>query len=288
MSTQPFSIPDPLEVAYRGVLSKLIKSWLPIKLVGGSDSHWLRELSSVSTRQDILNQSIKVASNLITRVNVINIKDWREASVKSTRSDILHHLISQELSGRIGIRVKDLINENASRIADLPRAVSNELAQEIAKAQQAGIRSDTIAKALRIRFPEVMNSKIHLLARTQSSSAGTALTRARCEELDISCFIWENSHDRRVRPSHRNMQSVVCFWKDLPSPELLIGQPDYLGHYAPGNCPNCRCTPLPVLTVEDVYSTKKTSARIYHDGAISLMTRQQFISLSGIESRLAA
>src|ERR1035437_3257453 len=113
MSTQMFSIPDPLEVAYRSVLSRLIRSWLPVKLADISDSYWLQELANISTRKSIISESAKVALNLITRVNVINMKDWRAASLKSTRSDVLHQLLSHELSGRLGVRVKELINENA-------------------------------------------------------------------------------------------------------------------------------------------------------------------------------
>lgn len=284
-----FAVPQLLETMYRGAINKLVMSWLPEDLKDISDDHWLRELSNVSTRKSVVNSASKLALNMITRVNVTNAKSWRELAVKTQKSGILYDLLSQELSGRIGVRVSSLIENNARFIADIPSDVARSLAKDIAKAQQQGTRSSQIRQALKIRFPELLNSRISMIARTQCSGASTALTRARSEELDISCFVWETSQDgNRVRASHRNMQGVVVFWKDLPSPELLIGQKDFLGHYAPGDCPNCRCNSLPVLTVEDVFSTRKSLARVYAEGRIVQMTKANFTRQSGIESRLAA
>lgn len=284
-----FSVPSILETAYRGAISKLVMSWLPEDLKDISDGHWLRELANVSTRKSVVSSASKLALNMITRVNVVNAKSWRELAIRTQKSGVLYDLLSKELSGRIGVRVNSLIEQNARYIADIPADVASSLAKDIAKAQQQGTRSSEIRKALAIRFPELLNSKISMIARTQCSGASTALTRARSEELDISCFVWETSQDGfRVRPSHRNMQGVVVFWNDLPSPEQLIGQKDYLGHYAAGDCPNCRCNPLPVLTVEDVYIGKRSVARVYTEGKIVQMTRANFTRQSGIESRLVA
>jgi SPP1 gp7 family putative phage head morphogenesis protein len=286
MSTA-FELPDTLEVAYRTVLSKLIKSWLPDKLKDISDEYWLKELASVSTRKSVVEVSTRVALNMITRVSAVNFSNWNKAAIKTQRSSIIYDLLSQELSGRLGVRVNELVQQNAQYIAEIPADVSKQLSIEIAEASRQGTRPDAIAKILKFRFPQVMNSRIAMLARTQTSSASTALTRARSEELDIPCFQWWNSRDRRVRPSHRHMQAVVVFWKDLPSPESLIGMPPLLGHYAAGDCPNCRCNSLPILSTEDVFD-KTGLVRVYSEGRIQMLTKTQFTRLSGIESRMAA
>lgn len=284
MPTQ-FAVPDALEIAYRRTLTTLIKSWLPTKLKDISDEYWLKELTSVSSRKSIIEASTKVAFNMITRVNVVNFKSWREASIKAQRSSVIYTLLQEELKGRLGTRVNELVKRNAGYITDLPREISEQLLLEIADAHRQGTRPDTIANILKLRFPAVVNSKIARLARTQSTSANTGLTRARSEDLGIPCFLWWTAQDgRRVRPSHRNMQGVICFWSDLPSPEMLIGQQDSLGHYAAGDCPNCRCQSLPMLHTEDAFN-KSGTARVYRDGRIQTMTIKQFTQLSGIEPR---
>lgn len=288
MNTE-FSVPGQLEAAYRAQINKLVLSWIPTKLRDVSDSYWLRELASVSTRKTVVQASAQVAGNMIQRVNVSNIKSWREAARVAQGSEFIHYLLQQELAGRTGVKVRQIIETNAKYISDIPFDTATQLHREITTAAQRGIRPETLAKMLRHRFPEVMESKIKLAARTQSSSASTALTRARSEELGIPCFIWETSRDgNRVRASHRHMQGVVVFWGDLPSPEVLIGQKDSLGHYAAGDAPNCRCWSRPALTLEDIYQRKNGLAKVYHNGRIEMMTKAQFARISGMESRLAA
>ena len=283
-----FAIPDSLEIAYRRAISSLMKSWLPEKLKDVSDSHWLRELAAKSNQKSVLLESSKVAFNMITRINVVNLKSWKDAAVQTQRSIVIHDLLQQELSGRMGVRVKSLVALNAKYLADIPSNVAAQLLNEIAEAQQKVIRHDAIAKILRFRFPSLIDSRIRLLARTATSSANTILTRARSEDLGISCFEWFTAQDgQRVRPSHRNMQGVVCFWGELPSPEALIGLKPSLGNYAAGDCPNCRCNSLPILHTESIFD-RNHIVRVYHNGVIQKMTRKQFTNLSGIESRLAA
>lgn len=284
-----FKVSDKIEKAYREAIGKVVKSWIPVRLKDMSPTHWLRELASVSTRKSVVNASTQVAMKMVTRVDVVNVKSWREAAVKAQGSQVIYDLLRQELTGRTAVRFNSIIEEYAQSLSEIPHDVAVQLFHEIALAQQQGTRPAALAEILKFRFPTIMASKINMLARTQSSAAGTALTRLRSEELDLPCFIWETSQDgRRVRPSHRNMQGVVVFWKDLPSPEVLIGQKDTLGPYAPGECPNCRCNALPVLTLEDIYARKNGIARVFVNGRIERMTKLSFAKLSGIESRLAA
>lgn len=263
-------------------------SWIPPKIKGINHSYWLKELSDVSTRKSIISASTNIAINMVSRVNVVNVKSWREAALKSQSSRYIYELLRQEISGPIGIRVKQLVLENIKILGQIPADVSDILAEEIARAQQQGTRPEAIEDLLKHRFTDIMSWKIAQIARTQSSSASTALTRARSEELGLPCFIWDTSEDRRVRPSHRIMDGVVVFWNDLPSPESLIGQKSSFGKYAPGDCTNCRCYPRPILTLEDIFSKKTNLIKVYTDGKIIKMTRVNFSKKSGIESRMAA
>ena len=62
-----FTIPDPVEIAYRRAISAIVKSWLPTKLTGMSDSYWLRELASVSSRRSVVSASTDVAMKMFSR-----------------------------------------------------------------------------------------------------------------------------------------------------------------------------------------------------------------------------
>jgi uncharacterized protein with gpF-like domain len=263
-------------------------SWVPPKLKGISPSYWLKELADVSTRKSIINASTNIAVNMVSRVNVVNVKSWREAALKAQSSRYIYDLLQQELSGPLGIRVRQLVLENARIVGQIPGDVADILSEEIAKAQQQGTRPEALEALLKHRFTDIMSWKIAQVARTQSGSASTALTRARSEELGLPCFIWDTSEDRRVRHSHQIMDGVVVFWNDLPSPESLAGQKSSFGRYAPGDCTNCRCYPRPVLTLEDVFSKKTNLIKVYTDGHIVKMTRMNFSKKSGIESRMAA
>jgi SPP1 gp7 family putative phage head morphogenesis protein len=253
-----------------------------------SPSTWVDHLRDLSGRSSFIEMATTIAKNMIISVNTENVKSWREASNQSQRSQYLYSLLQKELKGPVGERFKDLVEHQADLLAGIPRDVAGRLSGEIAAAQQRGERPETIMSLLHNRFPALSYGRIKLLARTGVQSSSTLLTEARCQELDLPWFVWYTSKDQRVRPSHRNMDGVIVSWSDLPSPEALIGQKSNLGHYAPGNCPNCRCGPLPVLTVEDIYRTGSEQHKVYHDGIIVRMTKAQFTKFSGVELREAA
>ncbi len=141
-----------------------------------------------------------------------------------------------------------------------------------------------IAKAMRLRFPELMTSRVQLIARTQAAMASSMLTQSRAEDLNLRWLEWDTSSDQRVRPSHRAMNGVLLTWNDPPSPEALIGIKSSLGAYLPGQAPNCRCIPAVLLSADDVTWPRK----VYQAGAIHQMTRAKFQQLTGVPNRLAA
>ena len=120
-------------------------------------------------------------------------------------------------------------------------------------------------------------SHVQLIARTEVSKASTALTRARAEELNLPAYIWRTSKDARVRPSHRQMDGVICFWDDPPAPEALAGIKSTLGNYNCGDAPNDRCYPEPMLRFDQVTWVHK----VCRGGRIQMMTRAAFSSLAG-------
>lgn len=279
-----FQVPLRIEQGFQGAIGKLISEQMPARPNGQISEGWLTDFSWSLNSPEVAAKIDMLAARMVRWVNAENSKDWRTASARSQRSRMFYKLLQNELQGKVGARLAELTSENSRLIKSLPREITQQLAGEIAKAQQMGSRPETISSMLRARFPEVASSKIRLISRTQVSRASTELTQARSEELDLPWFLWRTAEDQRVRPSHRKMDGVLVAWRDLPSPEQLAGEKSSLGRYAPGASPYCRCVPLPILTLNDVFSGSD-SRRVYANGALARMTRAQFARMTGIESR---
>jgi SPP1 gp7 family putative phage head morphogenesis protein len=136
---------------------------------------------------------------------------------------------------------------------------------------------------MRTRWPELLRSRVKLIARTETAKASAALTRARCDDLSLDWVEWLTSEDARVRVSHKKMDKVLFRWSDMPDPEALVGEKPG-GHYGPGEVFNCRCSSAPLLSASDLSWPR----RVYANGSIKQMTLQQFKALSGMTERAAA
>jgi SPP1 gp7 family putative phage head morphogenesis protein len=277
-----FTLPRWIEVDYQASMRKLMKSFLRNPL---SDIDvWLHDLAHISQLPEFMDLASVVARRMTKQVNIQNAKTWREASARSQRSQMLYRLLQREMQGPVGLRVEAITRENARLISSIPFEVSQRLTFETMRAQQKGSRPETIAKMMATRFPELTSGRIHLISRTETAKASTALTEARSEDLDLPWYIWRTSEDQRVRHSHAHMDDVLIRWDDPASPEALVGQKSSLGKYPPGACPFCRCYPEPMLSMDDVSWPHKC----YVSGRIQRLTRAQFQKINGVPSRIAA
>lgn len=285
-STKPpeFHATQRLQREYEAGMRQIIKRVLPPKMPEQTFEQWRAEVARRSQEPDILNASNWLARRMVHWVNIKNAKTWREAASRSMQNRRLYALLEREMQGATGARVSQLVRENAELIRAIPLKAAETLNGEILRAQQRGARPGTIAKMTANRFPELLRSRVNLISRTETQKASTALTRARSEDVGADWYIWESSKDQRTRKSHKNMHGVVCGFHDNPSPEALVGEPAGLGAYGPGECPNCRCGPIVVLTLDDI----KFPARVYWQGSIRRMTKQDFKQIAvGLESRAA-
>jgi SPP1 gp7 family putative phage head morphogenesis protein len=246
-------------------------------------TEWLAALTKRSQEPDIEAASTLLASRMVSQVSAKNMKTWRAAAAKSQRSAMLYRLLQQEMAGPTGVRVQQIVRENAKLISSLSVEAATTFVEEITKAQQAGARAGTIDKLTRSRFPELLRSRVHLISRTETARASTALTQARCEGLNLPWYEWATSSDARVRDSHRKMNGVLVNWDHPVSPEQLDGIKSTLGAYHAGSCPNCRCTVMPLLNLSDVSWPHKVA----WNGIVKTMTLQEFRHIAHIEEAAA-
>ena len=274
-----------LEKQYGAAIGRIVKRILaPIKPEQTLEE-WLAEIAQRSQAADVQEASNLLASRMTKWVATKNMRTWREAAAKSQRSRELYRLLQHEMQGPVGIQVQRLIQANADYISSVPLDAARVLVDEVTRAQQSGARASTVARMLKNRFPQLLKSRVHLISRTETAKASTALTQARCAELNIQFYQWLTAKDgNRVRHSHQKMEGVIVPWSDPPAPDTLFPTPlkhggtsrSTLGHYHAGECPNCRCTQRVVLALEDI----EFPARVYYDGAVHRVpTKQQFKQL---------
>ena len=279
---QEFGLPRRVELEYEKAMGQIIGKVLPPKYPNETFEEWLGKIAELSSRKDVQEACDLLASRMVGWVGAVNERSWRAASKKAQRSDYLYSLLNKELQGPIGARVAQLTRENSRLISSLPHTAAVTLVDEITKAAQKGARPSTLAKLARVRFPQLLKSRVNLIARTETAKASAALTHARCEALGIQFYIWRTSEDVRVRASHKKMDGVVVPWDDPPSPERLVGEPSQ-GHYNAGEIYNCRCTQIVVLTVDDI----KFPAKVYYKGAVRQVNKRDFQKLFNLERRAA-
>jgi len=233
------------------------------------------------------------ASRMVTGLAVQSATTWRQAAAKSTQGRDIYKMLMKELSGQTGRRMKEIVEKNAKLISSIPESIGQSVNRMIAEEVIKGKRSGSIENAIidrpdiqevREHFEQLTESRIALIARTETSKSTTALTRARSEDMDLQWYTWRTSEDGRVRTSHRHMMGVLVSWSEPPSPEHLKNIKSKLGRYHAGDSPNCRCYPEPVLDLSDV----QWPAKVYAHGSITRMTRSQFEKMTGIIRQKAA
>jgi SPP1 gp7 family putative phage head morphogenesis protein len=221
-----------------------------------------------------LARALIISRRMVTQTLNANAVSWRAAAAKSSRGRQIYEALKREReAGPVAGRFNQLVEENARLIRSVPVSMTSRITAMIAEQQGQGVRAETIQKMLLVRYPQMLSSQARLIARTEVSKAESAFTQVRAEALGLHWYEWETSHDVRVRPSHRNMSGVLVNWSDPPSPERLIGESTSLGRYNAGNCPNCRCPALPLISLNDV----RWPHKVYRNGKIRTMSKAAFM-----------
>lgn len=268
-----FQPAERIESEYRRGLEKALLRWIGAATRGvGSIAESLHRLSE----GNLLSEFARAMSRrMITQVRASNARSWKEAAKESGKGQELYVALRTELQGPVGDRVRELLIENSKLIKSIPAELAEKAAHDIAEMQQKGIRAVDISKYLQQHLPKLARSRIALIARTETSKASTALTRARSEQLDIPAYEWSSVRDSRVRPGHRRMDGVLVFWDDPPDPEKLVGEKSTGSPYHAGNIYNCRCDALPLVSLDEV----KWPKRVFYGGSITSWTRAKFVDL---------
>jgi SPP1 gp7 family putative phage head morphogenesis protein len=262
------------EIAYKQAITNIIDRFV-LELPGLDLNNPYDLVSTLNhfAATDLFQElSYAAASRMVTGLLSDSARTWQEAAQESMSGRAIYRSLIQELKGPVGYTVQSLIDRNAKLISALPEDMVGQVNTFIKNEAYKGRRSSSIAKDLIEQFPDVAQSRINLIARTETSKASTALTRARSNEMGLDWFLWITSKDARVRRSHAHMDGVLINWAELPSPESLNQEKRTYGHYAPGDIFNCRCYPAPLIRIDSIAWPHK----VYINGSIQMMTRHHF------------
>lgn len=260
-----------IEIEYRKVLTELMERFLVLP-TNAALGDIVSKLGEYQFANELFSRYAESAARrMVTGTLKEGSKSWREAARQSNRG-----ISVQRLPGSIKRSITACVSRNVSLITSVPHKVATEMTAYIARESSEGRRSSTLRQELQAKFSGYTRSQIALIARTETSKTSTALTRARSEDVGASAYVWRTAQDRRVRPSHRRMEGVVCFWSDPPSPEMLDHEDHVYGHYDAGDIFNCRCYPEPLLRMDQV----KWPHKVYRSGSVRYMTRAQFQQLN--------
>lgn len=262
-----------IQDSFLDTLSKLNELFNFIATSSGNDRDKYNEQMRNFQNSEPFNSFVYSAvRRMVTPIAIQNMKTWRKAAKKSTKNPYLYKLLMREINNGLKNDINIQIEENANLIKTLPTDVAKKVTKDIEEMALKGMRASEIAKVIREQTDKHSRASAKLIARTEVSKTTTALTKARCDNLDLHWYIWRTAEDGdRVRKSHRIMEGVLVNWNEPPSPEALAGGKS-VGNYHAGNIWNCRCYPEPLIEIDDISWPHK----VYTNGKIQTMGKMQF------------
>lgn len=278
MKFQAWEARKHIEAKYKTALRKLGRFLLDLISDGDTLDDVQEKLSEVQSSKPFTRWTQATAQTFVTNTLEENARTWRQAAQMSGQGEMIRQELNRSMQGAVGRRVDELIAENAKYIKSVPENVREDLAKHIQSEAMQGGRTAYKTDDFKKLVGEMSNKHAKLISRTESAKAMSALTQARAENTGHDWYEWHTAEDVRVRKSHKNMDKVLCRFSDPPAPEELVGVKSTLGHYGPGNCPNCRCYAAPIILWEDVEWPHK----VYANGAIRTMSKKQFMDEFGV------
>lgn len=262
-----------IQDSFLDTLSKLTDLFHYIAFSAGDDKEkYINDMRNFQNSEPFNSFVYSAVRRMVTPIAVQNMRTWRMAAKKATRNPYLYRLLMREINQGLKSDIEIQIEENANLIKTLPTDVAKKVTKDISDMALKGMRASEIAKVIREQTDKYSRASAKLIARTEVSKTTTALTKARCDNLDLHWYVWRTMEDGdRVRKSHRIMEGVLVNWNEPPSPEALAGEKS-VGNYHAGNIWNCRCYPEPLIEIDDISWPHK----VYTNGKIQIMGKMQF------------
>lgn len=268
-----------IERQYHTALKRLIHFCLSLINEGDGPFTIERKLRRLADSGALNSWSYRVAKAMVTNTLEENARTWRQAAATAGQGRQMFEIQRQLFASPVGVQVNELIARNAQYIKTVPQDVAKDLVRFTGTQAFADNRSSYKTDDFRRMIGDMTENHAKLISRTETAKAHSALVQAQAEDTGHQFYVWHAAHDVRVRPSHKNMDDVICRWDDPPHPESIIGEKDS-GGYSPGNIYNCRCYSAPVI----LWRTIQWPHRVHVDGSIIAMSQKEFFGHFGAEA----
>lgn len=166
----------------------------------------------------------------IDEINKDFVKVTRQYAIPPKLTQEAANTLAAEWSYNLDYYIRKWTDENISKMR-------NEIQSNIFGGQRIG----NLAKVIEKNYAQSRN-KAKFLARQETSLLMSKYHETRYKDLGITKYIWETSHDERVRHSHKELNGKVISWDNPPVVDPLTGRTAHAGEDF-----NCRCVAIAVI-----------------------------------------
>lgn len=253
---------------YKDILTNVKLYEEPLQIV--------KAINEISNTFEFNNFISTFTRNIFIKVEAENAKDWRQAVLKSNKSNDIYKFLMETTSGQIQGLLTAKSLENADYIKTIPSLFAQKATEYAEEEYLKGNRASVVREKILGMYGDITEAEAQRIARTEISKASSQLTQIRSKAVGINWYTWRTSKDKRVRHSHDIMEGVLVNFNNPPSPEKLAGEKYEYGVYNAGEIFNCRCYPEPVVDFDDI----TFPAKVYHNGKIIRMRKSEFLQIA--------
>lgn len=168
----------------------------------------------------------------------LSIKEWKQAVKKTLGIDLLDDYYTGELYREL---MKKWVDDNVGLIKTIPQESLDRMREIVLNGYMEGETTTSIVKKIQ-RAYSTDRRHAQLLARDQIAKLNGQITQKQQEDAGVEEYIWSDSGDGRVRPSHKRLNGKRFRWDDPPVVDEKTGRRCH-----PGEDYECRCVALPVF-----------------------------------------
>lgn len=239
---------------YTSVFNTLYNRQRMSKLAGGSRVEIIEAAQLLESSKEYSDFATKFAAQLAKEGLSHQRGIWRKYYRAAQK---LHYVsIPKTYADYEAIVMSNAVKQNFTMIKSIPRKTL-----EILEHKYTSTLIEEVAKGSLTRgsFKRQLESHGHknagVIARTETAKLQTVILESRAVEVGSVAYTWLSSKDKRTRPSHRAMDGVIVFWRPFDQKPLLDSMRGNAGEF-----PNCRCSPQPIVDVDDL---SKSAYKVY-------------------------
>jgi len=186
--------------------------------------------SVVLSLEDIPFSKPALAADIANKTNAWNDKEWKKILNAAFGVDVYQRepWLNQELNS--------FSKENVTLITKMEQDLLDDVSSTLQRSIKQGNSASTVAEEIRQRT-NVSKSRDRLIARDQVGKLNGQLTELRQTNIGVTHYLWRDSDDKRVRPTHQKNDGKRFSWEKPPAGT---------GH--PGQDIQCRCWAEPDFT----------------------------------------